>query len=208
MHMSQPVHNVPGADAVLQFWFGELDEHGLSDDEHVPRWFKKSAEFDATVVDRFAADHEAARTGGRAAWLSSPRGSLAYIIVLDQFSRNMFRGDPGSWATDVQALAAAKSLIDSGADQALRTHERVFVYMPLMHSENIADQERCIALFQNLVDESVGQAKDAVSNNVAYAVMHRDIVARFGRFPHRNAILGRVSTPEEVEFLTQPGSSF
>jgi uncharacterized protein (DUF924 family) len=195
-------------EAVLAFWFGELDEQGRAAPDVTARWFKKDEAFDAEIRERFAGLHAALASGERDGWTGSPRARLATIIVLDQLSRNMFRGTPGMFATDPLALAATHEGLERGDDRALRLAERVFFYMPLMHSEALADQERCIELFRALAGELEGEAKKGVENNVEYAVRHRDIVARFGRFPHRNAILGRASSEEELAFLQQPGSSF
>jgi uncharacterized protein (DUF924 family) len=174
-------------DEVLAFWFA-----------HSSRWFAKDEAFDAEIRQRFLALHDEVERGEHEDWRSTPRGALAYVIVLDQFSRNMFRGTPRSFASDARALAAAHDALSRGFDQALSPEERSFLYMPLMHSEDLADQERCVDLFRALGD----------AYSLGFAVQHRDIIARFGRFPHRNAILGRTSSPEELEFLTQPGSSF
>ena len=162
------------------------------------RWFERNADFDAEVAARFGAVYAAAAKGELAQWEAAPDCALALAIVLDQFSRNMFRDTPGMFASDPRALEIALEGIARGDDRELAEVERAFLYMPLMHSEDRAIQERSVALFTAL-----GRAEQ-----VKYAEMHRDIVARFGRFPHRNAILGRTSTPDEVEFLTQPGSSF
>ncbi|MCC7536395.1 MAG: DUF924 domain-containing protein [Deltaproteobacteria bacterium] len=175
-------------DVVLEFWFG-LDP---------ARWWKKDPAFDAEVRSRFADLHAAVERGEHEGWRATPRGALAYVIALDQLSRNMFRGEARSFASDARALEAARDAVAQGFDAALPPTERPFLYMPLMHSESLEDQERCVALFRALGSE--GQLR--------FAEQHRDIVARFGRFPHRNAILGRDSTPAELEFLTQPGSSF
>lgn len=196
------------ARAVLDFWFGTLDEHGLADAEHAARWWAKDEAFDAQLRARFGAVHEAVGGGERETWLATPRGRLAYVIVLDQFSRNLFRDSARAFAWDPQARRAAVSGIDRGEDRALGCDERSFLYMPLEHSEQLGDQERCVALFAALLDEAPPEARERVANALDYARQHRDIVRRFGRFPHRNALLGRTSTPEEVEFLKQPGSSF
>ena len=174
-------------DDVLDFWFADP-----------ARWWRKDPAFDAEIRQRFEALHTAIERGDHEAWRQTPRGALAYVLVLDQFSRNMFRDTAKSFASDAQALAAAKDAIDRGFDAQLTPAERTWFYLPLMHSEALADQERCVALFQTI---------DA-PENLDFAKKHRDIIVRFGRFPHRNAILGRPSTPEELEFLTQPGSSF
>lgn len=178
---------LPSIDDVIAFWF--------EDDK---RWWKKDPAFDAEIREHFGALHQAIEADEREDWLQTARGALAYVIVLDQFSRNMFRDTGRMFASDARALRAAKNAIDAGHDQALSKSERGFLYMPLMHSEALADQERCIELF----------AANDSPNSVKFAQMHRDIVQRFGRFPHRNALLGRESTDEEREFLQQPGSSF
>jgi len=141
-------------------------------------------------------------------WLGDGPGTLAYVVVLDQFARNMFRDTPTMFAADALALNAAQQGVEKGFDKALRTHEAVFLYMPLMHAEDLAAQNRCIELFEQLAERSDERAAKQVRGNVDFAIRHRDIIARFGRFPHRNAILKRESTPEEIEFLKTPGSSF
>ena len=198
----------PEYEKVLSFWFGELDEHGAPTAETSARWFKKDAGFDQTIRDRFQALHAAVHAGEREDWLGSARGRLAYVIVLDQFSRNMYRDTPAMFASDPRALAAALAGIDAGDDRELRAAERAFFYMPLMHSEDLAVQDRCVSVFTAWRDSVEGDARKRAANSIDYAEKHRVIVRRFGRFPHRNAILGRPSTPEELEFLSQPGSSF
>jgi uncharacterized protein (DUF924 family) len=193
---------------ILDFWFGQLDGDGLADEAHKQRWWRKDPAFDGAIRDRFAADHAACVAGARGDWLTSPRRRLAFVIVLDQFSRNMFRDTPPMFAADPLALEVALRGIDRAEDISLRTAERVFLYMPLMHSESPALQARCVALFRAFSRSLTGQARKQVEDNVGYAIRHRDIVDRFGRFPHRNAILGRTSTPEELSFLKEPGSSF
>ncbi len=195
-------------DEVLSFWFGELDDQGRADPEKVSRWFKKDPDFDAEIVERFSDLHSRIAAGERESWLDTPRGLLAYVIVLDQFSRNMFRGTPKMYATDEQGLQAALKGIERGDDTSHPFAYRVFLYMPLMHSEELAMQQRCVELFEDFRDASEGAKRESLENNHDYAVQHLRIVERFGRFPHRNEILGRESTPEEVEFLKQPGSSF
>jgi uncharacterized protein (DUF924 family) len=175
------------AEQVLAFWFSHRDD-----------WWKKSPEFDAEVRDRFQALHAALLRGEHDSWRDEVRSALAYVIVLDQLSRNMFRDQARMYIGDTAALEAARSAIDRGFDAALDQVEKGFLYMPFMHSESLADQDRSVALFAALGNDE----------NSRYAVQHRDIVARFGRFPHRNALLGRTSTEEETEFLKQPGSSF
>jgi uncharacterized protein (DUF924 family) len=193
---------------VLSFWFGELDADGLATPDVQRRWFTKDDAFDAQLRREFLDDHAAIAGEQREHWLVDPRGRLAYIIVLDQFSRNMFRGTPKMFASDPQALRAAKGGIDKGADKALALAERQFLFMPFMHSESLEDQDRCVELFTATRDEQAGRAREFVDFSLRYANMHRDIIAKFGRFPHRNAILGRATTPEEAKFLEGPNSGF
>ena len=179
---------------VLDFWFGAPDsrERGL------PRkaWFEKSDAFDADVR-RFVPLWERAARGELDLWQATPLASLALIVVLDQFPRNMFRGTARAFSSDARALAAAMLAVDRAFDRVLVEHERTFVYLPFEHAEDLAVQRRSLEVFGS---------RDP--DNLIWAKRHYDIVARFGRFPHRNAALGRESTPEEIEFLKQPGSSF
>jgi len=187
---------------VLDFWFGAP---GSATDGQARRaWFVKDAAFDATIRERFGATIDAAVAGGLRDWDDSgPRGVLARLLVLDQFTRNAWRGQPASFAGDALALAAAHQLVDSGADRIFTPLQRSFAYMPFEHAEDAAMQERAVALFAALAAGHAG-----FDETLDYAERHRDVIARFGRFPHRNAILGRVSTPAETAFLQQPGSRF
>jgi uncharacterized protein (DUF924 family) len=193
---------------ILSFWFGELDADGLALPARSKQWWTKDEAFDGRIRDEFSEDHREIVGEQREHWLVDPRGRLAYIIVLDQFSRNMFRNQPQSFASDPQALRAARGGIEKGADRALAVAERTFMYMPFMHSESLDDQNRCIELFTALRDEQNGRARDNAEYSLKFAGMHRDIIVKFGRFPHRNAILGRATTPEEAEFLEGPNSGF
>ncbi len=178
------------------FWFGApgSPEHGRKREA----WFKADDAFDAEIRAAFLDDFEAAARGDLDAMADRPAGALALIILLDQFPRNMFRGTARAFETDPKALSIAAETVAQGFDQALTVIERTFVYLPFEHSESLADQDRSIALYEALGD----------AESLDYAVRHRDIIQRFGRFPHRNAVLGRDSTPEEAAFLLQPGSSF
>jgi uncharacterized protein (DUF924 family) len=187
---------------VLDFWFGAPG----SPDAGQPRraWFVKKDDFDDAIRTRFGATIEQALAGGLRDWdAAGPHGMLARILVLDQFTRNAHRNTPLSFAGDALALAAAKSLVDSGADRELPPLQRAFAYMPFEHAEDAYMQERAVELFGVLAAEHPG-----FDEMLDYAHRHRGVIARFGRFPHRNEILGRASTPEEVEFLRQPGSRF
>lgn len=195
-------------DDILDFWFGPLDEHGCADREHAARWWKKDQAFDEAIRHRFEEVHRAIRARELDDWLGEPRGLLAQVIALDQFSRNMFRGTPGAFASDPRALQLALDGLARGDHRALPRDPRSFLYMPLLHSEDLAMQDRAVELFTALRDSAPPELREQADLAVRYAGMHRDIVRRFGRFPHRNAILDRASTPEEIAFLEQPGSSF
>jgi uncharacterized protein (DUF924 family) len=187
---------------VLDFWFGAPG----SEDAGMPRreWFVKSDAFDAIVRARFGATIEQALAGGLREWDDEgPQGTLARILVLDQFTRNAHRDTPTAFAGDALALACARRLVDSGTDRQLAPLQRAFVYMPFEHAEDAYMQERAVELFGMLAAEHPG-----FDEMLDYAHRHRGVIARFGRFPHRNAILGRASTPDEIEFLRQPGSRF
>jgi len=179
------------APEVLHFWFGEGAERGKAH----KRWFEKDSAFDDEIRSRFLPLYEELAAANE--WLDSPRDCLARIVVLDQFPRNMFRGAPRAFATDALALAAAKHALARGYDHDLLAVEKQFVYLPFEHSESLADQERACALMRPLGEDLHD-----------WALRHKAIIERFGRFPHRNAILGRASTQEEIEFLKQPGSGF
>jgi uncharacterized protein (DUF924 family) len=193
---------------VLQFWFGDVDELGRSDVLHSRRWFMKDEAFDREVAERFGETYADVRSGLREAWLDDPRGRVAYVIVLDQFSRNMFRGTARMFEGDKQALAAAIEGVARHDDTELNVNERSFLYMPYMHSEDIDMQERSVALFTELAATAPSELRGSLVAAVQYAEKHREIIARFGRFPHRNAILGRESTSAEIAFIAQPGSGF
>jgi uncharacterized protein (DUF924 family) len=185
---------------VLEFWFGapESPEFGR------PRsaWFVKSDAFDARIRDRFLATHESAAAGALDGWGARPLGALALAVVLDQFPRNLFRGDPRAFATDARALTLAREIVARGFDAALLPVQRWFAYLPFEHAEDLAAQRESLRLFERIASEAGG------AGTFTYAMRHFAVVARFGRFPHRNAILERASTREELEFLRQPGSSF
>lgn len=206
LHMAaDPAHEYT---RVLDFWFGTLNASGRADDEHSERWWKKDSVFDQRIREEFGLLHASVSAGDRAAWLETPRGRLATIIVLDQFSRNMFRGTARAFAFDGQALTLARDGITVGADRELLFDERFFFYMPYMHGEELAVQERSVELFRALRDSAEPAHLDRANTFVDYAERHHDIIRRFGRFPHRNALLDRTLTAEEITFLKQPGSSF
>jgi uncharacterized protein (DUF924 family) len=185
---------------VLEFWFGAPD----SPEFGRPRaaWFVKSAEFDALIRDRFLATHAAAAAGALGGWDARPLGALALAVVLDQFPRNMFRGTPRAFAADARALAVARGVVARGFDDALLPVQRWFAYLPFEHAEDLAMQRESLRLFERLASDAAG------AGTFAYAMRHYAVIERFGRFPHRNTILGRESTPDELAFLARPGSSF
>ena len=192
---------LPGPEDVLSFWFGEGGSPR-------PEWFRRNDSFDAEIVARFGETLERGALGELDAWMASPRGRLAVVIVLDQFSRNAFRNSPRAFAQDARAQAVAQSAIDAGDDRALSPMERNFLCMPFMHAEDRAKQQRGVALFEQLAKDAPPELAEWLTSAAGFARKHREIVDRFGRFPHRNATLARESTREELEFLKQPGSAF
>lgn len=188
------------AKKILDFWFGQPDGASYGKPRQV--WFVKKPEFDLEMRTRFVSDYEQAAAGNLDDWKNSPQNCLALILLLDQFPRNMFRGTPGAFATDWQALSTAQYAIAQAYDRELLPVQRWFVYLPFEHSENLEHQNQAVALYEQLRDDP--DSADPIN----YAIRHREVILRFGRFPHRNAILGRVSTPDEEAFLQQPGSSF
>jgi uncharacterized protein (DUF924 family) len=202
--MTEPV--VP--QDVLDEWFGGAPDDPATAERKAPLWWGRSEATDAALRERFAATHEAAGRGELDGWAATPAGRVALVVVLDQLSRNLHRGTPRAFAHDPAALRLATEAVERGEDRTLPFFHRVFLYLPFEHSERLDDQERCCRLMDRLVAESPAPLQELARGYLDYARQHRDIVARFGRFPHRNAILGRPSTPEELRFLEQPGSSF
>jgi len=190
------------AEDILAFWFDEPQDNQAYCEERRQLWFGQAPQFDQEIRDRFTTDYQLAAERQLMDWQEVPRPALALIILLDQFPRNMFRGDPRAFATDPLAREVATVLVQGGADRQLLPVERMFVYLPFMHSENLTHQQQSVALFQQLAQER------PYLDSRSYAIGHKEIIERFGRFPHRNTILGRPSTVEESEFLQQPGSSF
>jgi uncharacterized protein (DUF924 family) len=183
---------------VLLFWFGGPADHG----KRHKRWFEKDPALDREIRERFLPLYEEAAAGRLAGWQESAHGCLALILVLDQFPRHIFRGSARAFAADGLALQAARHAVSREFDRRMLPVERLFLYLPFEHSEALADQLRACELTEPLT------AFEETADAHRYAIAHRDIVQRFGRFPHRNAALGRPSTPEEIEFLKQPGSAF
>jgi uncharacterized protein (DUF924 family) len=181
---------------VLDFWFGPLP-HAVRGE-----WFRKDAAFDERIRERFGDDVAAAVAGAFGDWCSTPHGALARVVLLDQFTRNLYRDTPRAFAGDAGALATSSEAVARGFDRALDGFERWFLYMPFEHSEDPTMQERSLALFGALAEETGDRSA------LDWAEKHAAVIRRFGRYPHRNAILGRESTPEELAFLNEPGSRF
>lgn len=193
---------------VLAFWFG-LQEGAVDVSAEKARlWWGKDKALDRLIEERFGDLHREVAQGGLRAWAKSPRGVLALILVLDQFSRVIYRDQPESFACDGQARKLADGAIYSGQDQELRPIERLFVYMPLEHSEDLADQDRSVQLFAALQEDGGRDSGQVFVQSHLFAVAHRDLIVKFGRFPHRNLILGRRSTAAELAYLEQPGAGF
>ncbi len=174
---------------IVNFWFEEIEP---------VLWWKKDDNFDALLVERFSEIHKRATRCELYKWRGEPEGRLAEIIVLDQFSRNMFRGSAQAFANDAMSLTLAQEAISCGADKALTPEQRSFLYIPFMHSESLQIHELAVELFR----------KNGIESNLEFELKHKRIIEKFGRYPHRNKVLGRQSTTEELEFLTRPGSSF
>lgn len=195
-------------DEVLGFWFGKLDQKGRPLQDKSGLWWGKSTDTDRLIRQRFASLLRDIRGGGRTDWLATPQGWLASIIVLDQFSRNIYRDQPQAFAADGQALALTLEGIEAGMDKRLAPVQRVFFYLPLEHAESVPMQEKSVRLFEELLETAAEADRPMFQGSLDFAEQHRDIIARFGRYPHRNALLGRTNTPEEEAFLQQPGSRF
>jgi uncharacterized protein (DUF924 family) len=184
-------------DAVHAFWF-----QGEPDRFRADPWFRRSDAFDEAIRARFAALLDPAGELALSAWTATPRGTLALVLVLDQFPRNLYRGSPLAFASDPMARAVARAALAAGIERHLTKVERAFLYLPFEHSEHLADQDASVDLFTTIADHP------EMPTVLDYALRHRDVIRRFGRFPHRNAALGRPSTPEEEAYLAEPGSGF
>jgi uncharacterized protein (DUF924 family) len=195
-------------DELLEFWFGDGTDDAAVARAKAGLWWGHDPATDELLQERFGAATSAAAAGVLDHWVGSPRGRLALILLLDQLPRAVYRGTPGAFATDEKALAVASKGLASGADRLLRPVERVFMYLPFEHSERIEDQERSVELFRGLLAAVPESGRESFQMFLDYALRHRDVIARFGRFPHRNPILDRASTALELEFLEEPGASF
>ena len=196
------------AERVLDFWFGNCGADGALDPAKRKMWFGSGNRHDAEIREKFGELH--ARACGRgldAAWSATPQGRLALIVVLDQFSRHVHRGAPGAFAQDHAAQRLALAGVEGGADRALIPAQRCFFYLPFEHAEDMELQQLSVRCFEQLARDVAPAHREDYDSFADYARRHRDVIARFGRFPHRNKILGRASTAEEEEFLRQPNSS-
>lgn len=191
---------LPNPDAVIDFWFGP-QPGGFSEAATRKRWFASDPAFDREISQRFGSLLQSVARGALASWLEHANGSLAFIIVTDQFSRQIHRGSAEAFATDPLALSAAREGVTRGFDRALGSDQRGFFYLPFEHSESLEDQHTSVELFTRLAADTPAAHRGNAEETLRFALAHRDIVVRFGRFPHRNATLGRVSTPAELEFL-------
>jgi uncharacterized protein (DUF924 family) len=187
-------------DAILDFWFGPVGSEEYGTERKA--WFRKDDAFDALIRQRFELEIAQALGGAYRAWAATPRGALARILLLDQFTRNSFREAPRAFAGDALALDAADDAVGRHFDAELIAVERWFMYLPFAHAESVAAQERSVQLFTRLASET------GLAEPLVWAKRHASVITLFGRFPHRNAILGRPSTAEELAFLTAPGSRF
>ena len=199
--MSRGEEAAVGPQDVLDFWFGAPGSAEFGTQREA--WFVKDAGFDRLIVERFGPTIEQALRGELDAWAATPSSALARILTLDQFTRNAFRGNRRAFAGDPQALAAAIALVGSRQDESLSPVMRAFAYLPFEHAEGLAMQDEAIRLFEKLV----AQAPE-LKTMLDYAYKHRAVIERFGRFPHRNAALGRRSTAEELAFIATPGTGF
>lgn len=196
------------ATEVLEYWFGDRFENGFPATPRNALWFQSSRETDQYIKGHFESDVLAASEGKYDSWKHSPTGRLALIILLDQFPRNIYRSSARAFSFDSLALALCKEGLDLGVDRQLMLIHRVFYYLPLEHSESPEDQELSVQKFQTMLGAEPPEHQQKLKGFVDYAELHRDIILRFGRFPHRNSLLERRSTEEELEYLKQSGTGF
>jgi uncharacterized protein (DUF924 family) len=195
-------------DMVLQYWFGTLAGPEDFPQDHAEMWFRKRDTVDQAIRTQFEPTVRAAAAGELDAWRDAPKSCLALVILLDQFSRNIYRGTTRAFEHDSQALEIAQAAIEHGFDRRLYPIEATFMYLPFEHAEDLALQQRCVELFAELAERAAPAIEFPMRRALDYAHQHLRIIEQFGRFPHRNAIFDRTSTPEERIFLEQPGSSF
>lgn len=193
--------------AILDFWFGDIGE-GLDISRQQALWFGGGPEIDREIEQRFAPLVRRALIGDLEAWRHSARSCLALVLLLDQFTRNMYRARPEAFAGDHLARELVSDAVDKGFDKELGFIQRTFLFMPLMHSENLADQQRCVALFEALLQQVPESGKPVIENNLQFARQHLEIIEQFGRFPYRNDVLGRETTHREMVYLLNGGARF
>jgi uncharacterized protein (DUF924 family) len=194
-----------GIAEILRYWFSRLDENGLSPPAQHQLWFQSRPETDTHMRKQFGEAVRSALAGRLDHWAREPDGLMALALLLDQFTRNIFRGTPGAFSGDARALGLAQSAVNEGIDRSMPAIHRVFLYIPYEHSEDLEVQERGILCFDRLLEDSPADVREALLGYREYAVAHRDVIAQFGRFPHRNTILGRQSTPAELLHLERHG---
>lgn len=189
------------SERILRYWFGKLDAQGYAADDRNKLWFQSDSATDDYIRSEFGDTVEQALAGELDHFADTPRGRLALIILLDQFTRNIYRGSSKAFSGDHKACTLTKQGLTLEHDQALAPAERVFFYIPLEHSENLADQKYCVALYQQMLDQAPPEHRARVQSNLDYAIKHQEIIEQFGRFPHRNKVLARTSTPQEQVYL-------
>jgi len=198
----------PRARSVLEYWFGDLDQTPQYFAQRNRLWFGGGDAVDSYIREHFGPDLDTAVAGGFASWRATPRGSLALVVLLDQFSLNLYREEPQSYLQSELALPITRSLLDERLDWVLTPAERVFLYLPLEHSEQLVDQERSVEVFKALARDAPASLRKVMDGYLDYAVRHWRVVERFGRFPDRNEVFGRPSTPEELAFLDSDEAPF
>ena len=199
---------LPDAHEVHRFWFGDHPSWAECVAANHERWFRRGHELDGPVSEHFSGLVESAARGDLDTWRDTPGGALALVLALDQFPRHIWRGRPEAFATDAAARDHCRHCIGRGLDRALSPVERTFLYLPLEHAEDPGAQEQCVALMRGMHEEAPEALGAYLAETLRYAELHRDIIARFGRFPHRNAILGRSTTAEEAAWLEEGGARF
>lgn len=193
---------------ILTFWFGDTFHHGMPVENRNALWFGFDPELDMQIKQRYSDDVSKASQGLYDSWKARPESRLALIILLDQFPRNIYRGSKKAFAFDEKALQLCLEGLELGHDQQLMAIYRSFYYLPLEHSESLSQQQRCVELFEDFYAKSDPAVQQAIKGSLDYALLHYDIIARFGRFPHRNSVLGRESTAEEIIYLKESGNNF
>jgi uncharacterized protein (DUF924 family) len=193
---------------VLDFWFGNADSDLEILEQKSSLWWKKDADLDAEMAERFSATLDGLVAGELSGWGKKPESLLAMIVLADQFSRNIYRDTEKAFAQDELALALTLQGLETRIDLQLGKIHRIFFYMPLEHSENLSVQDRSIEMYRELYESAPEDLKVTIKGDLDYAILHREVIEKFGRYPHRNVILNRNSTDEEIEYLKQPGSGF